>query len=236
MRHLTMCGYFYRDTNIHAYIKAYGEENPSAPGTHSIIVDGHGLPAEPHPDGYTPRMIVDVSLLLHAQMPDWWDRVDAVYVAVENNPLGLTRMVGLAKDLMDRLNLPRRPVLTYSGRSVYPTALGVGDILGVQLYADRMGDPVANLRAQAAVYDTLVRSVPRIAVIGQAYDRGGWHTAEQLAAIQPVIYEIADGWPNCEGLFWFSDSRAGGTRDHEEMRPYHQAIADAISHGVQFRA
>ena len=62
-------------------------------------------------------------------------------------------------------------------------------------------------------------------------ERRGWFTGPQLAAIQPELYALACAWPNCEGLFWFSDSRTGGTRDHEEMRPWHHAIAAAIAAG-----
>jgi len=177
-------------------------------------------------------MIVGLSQLLHPQMPEWWDRVDAVYVAVEGNPLRLGNMVALAKSLMTTLKLAPKPVLTYSGPTLVPAAIGFGDILGVQLYADRGPDPEGNLRAQAAAYESQIRNVPRVAVIGQAYDRGGWFTGTACAALQPVLYEIACRWSNCEYLLWFSDARTGGTRDHEEMRPWHQAIADAIARNV----
>ncbi|HOQ61081.1 MAG TPA: hypothetical protein PKZ08_10705 [Vicinamibacterales bacterium] len=222
--HLRMCGYFFRDTAIYPYIAKYGGENPAAPGTHSIIVDDHGLPAEPRADGSTPRMIVGVGQLLHPQMPTWWDRVDAVYVAVEGDPRGLADLCDLARYVMDWRRLEPRPILSYSGAELYTGVLRREDILGVQLYAARGRDPVADIRAQAAALWPRLTAVPRVAIIGQAYDRGGWFTGEQCAAIQPVLYEVAAGWPNCTGLFWFSDSRTGGTRDHEEMRPIHQAI------------
>lgn len=230
--HLTGCGYFFRDTNVHAYLKKYGDENPEAPGTHSVIIDDHGMPAETRANGTTPRMIVGLGQLLHAQLPGWWDQVDAVYVAVENDPVALTSSVGLAKYLMSWRKLSPRPVLTYSGATIDPATIGPHDILGVQLYAEPGRDPVANIQAQAAVYAPQIRGVRRVAVIGQAYDRGGLFTGAQIAALQPVLYDIACGWPNCEYLLWFSDSRKGGTRDYEpEVRPWHTAIAQAITAG-----
>lgn len=229
--HLKGCGYFFRDTAIYPYIVKYGGENPAAPGTHSVIIDDHGLPSETRADGSCPRMIVGLGQLLHAQMPSWWDRVDAVYVAVEGDELALANLVALAQSIMDWRHLAPKPVLTYSGQILYPAAIGPDDILGVQLYANRVADPVADLRAQAAAYWPQIQHLPRVAVIGQAYDRGGWFTDDQLAAIQPVIYEIACLWPNCVYLLWFSDARQGGTRDHEVMRPWHLAIADAIKAG-----
>lgn len=227
--HLRMCGYFYRDTAVHPYIAKWGGENPSAPGTHSVIVDDHGLPAEPHPGGSTPRMIVGLAQLLHPQMPSWWDRVDAVYVAVENDPATLRDLVGLAGYLMARRHLALKPVLTYSAGTLHPSAIGPTDLLGVQLYAERGADPVQSIRDQAAAYGPQIQHVPRVVIVAQSYDRGGWFTGPQIAAIQPVIYDVACAWPNCEGIAWFSDARAGGTRDYEQdVRPWHTAIWEQI--------
>jgi hypothetical protein len=228
LKHLTMCGYFYRDTAVYAYIAKYGGENPAAPGTHSIILDGYGLPAEPMPSGFTPRMIVGLDLLLHPQVPTWWDRIDAVYVAVEGDPVGLKEMADLARYLMSYRRLPHKPVLSYSGVNLFPSSLQPTDILGVQLYAEQGADPVESIKAQAAAYWPQIQAVPKVAIIGQAYDRGGWFTGADLLAIQPVLYDIAISWPNCVGLFWFSDSRTGGTRDYEEIRPWHYSIFGAI--------
>jgi hypothetical protein len=226
--HLKGCGYFFRDTNIHAYLAKYGSENPSAPGTHSVIVDDHGMPAETRADGTTPRMIIGLSQLLHPQLPLWWDRVDAVYVAVENDEAGLERYAAVARYLMRELGLSPKPILSYSAGSVFPLALDEDDILGIQFYAPRGEGPDYFRRLAAEVWPR-IRDRKRVAIIGQAYDRGGWFTGAELAALQPVLYEVACAWPNCEYLLWFSDARTGGTRDHEEMRPWHTAIADAIS-------
>ncbi len=225
--HLKGCGYFFRDTNIHAYIKKYGAENPAAPGTHSVIVDDHGLPAEPRADGSCPRMIVGLGQLLHPQMPEWWGKVDAVYVAVENDEPGLHTLMGLARYLMQRRSLTPKPLLTYTGGPIFPAVHRPEDILGVQFYAPKGAGPEYFRQLAAEVWPK-VQSVPRVAIIGQAYDRAGWFDGPTLAAMQPVLYEIACAWPNCEYLLWFSDARTGGTRDHEEMRPYHQAIYEAI--------
>jgi hypothetical protein len=227
--HLTMCGYFFRDTNIHAYVAKYGGENKEAPGTHSIIVDDHGMPAETRRDGTTPRMIVGLSQLLHPQLEGWWQDVDAVYVAKEGDEDGLRSLMDLARYIMAYRHLAPKPILTYSGREVFPNVHRPTDILGIQLYAEQGTDGVRNLREQAAWYRAKTAHVPRVAIIGQAFDRSvGW-TGAQLAAMQPELYALACEWPNCEGLFWFSDSRTGGTRDHEEMRPWHVAITAAIS-------
>lgn len=228
--HLVGCGYFFRDTGVHAYIAPYGGENPAAPGTHSVIVDDYGLPAEPHPDGYTPRMIVGAGQLIHGQIASWWDQVDAVYIIAEtSNVAEVNTTADFARMLMRERGLSPKPLLSYTAGHVLPDALAPTDILGVQLYAERGADPVASIRAQAARIWPQIQHRSRVAIIGQAYDRGGWFTGAQIAAIQPVLYETACAWPNCELLVWFSDSRRGGTRDYEaEVRPWHQAIAEAI--------
>lgn len=230
--HLKGCGYFFRDTNVHPYVAKYGGRNPAAPGTHSVIVDDHGLPAEGRADGSVPRMIVGLGQLLHPQLPGWWDRVDAVYVAVENDEAGLERYATVARYLMRELHLAPKPILSYSAGSVFPHALEEDDILGIQFYAPRGEGPDYFRRWAEAVWPQ-IQGRKRVAIIGQAYDRGGWFTGAELADMQPVLYEIASAWPNCEYLLWFSDARAGGTRDHEEMRPWHVAIADAITRNRQ---
>ena len=184
--HLKGCGYFFRDTGVYAYIAKYGGENPAAPGTHSVIVDDFGLPAEPHPDGHTPRMIVGGGQLIHGQMASWWDRVDAVFIANETrDPAELRETADFARMLMRERGLTPKPLLSYSAGHIIPSALEPTDIFGVQLYAERGPDPVANLRAQAAAIWPQIQHVPRVAIIGQAYDRGGWFTGAACASLQP---------------------------------------------------
>jgi len=227
--HLKGCGYYYRDTAVHAYIATYGGENPSAPGTHSVILDDYGMPAEPHPDGHTPRMIIGTSQLLLGQTAAWWDRIDAVHIVNESpNPAGIAESARFARMLMRERGLPPKPLLSYTAGNVFPMSLADTDILGVQLYAERGTDPVANIRAQAVAIWPQIQHRTRVAIVGQAYDRGGWVNDEQLVALQYALYDVACEWTNCEMLLWFSDSRVGGTRDHEAMRPVHQAIYEMI--------
>lgn len=222
--HLTTCGYFFRDS------QQYGD-HPAAPGTHSVIVDEpRALPAEPRPDGTPVRMILGLPCLLHEHLARWWDQVDAVYIIAEtSNVAEVNTTADFARMLMRERGLSPKPLLSYTAGHVLRDTLEPDDILGVQLYAERGADPVASIRAQAARIWPQIQHRRRVAIIGQAYDRGGWFTGAQIAAIQPVLYETACAWPNCELLVWFSDSRRGGTRDYEaQVRPWHDAIAEAI--------
>lgn len=218
--HLKGVGYFFRDS------QQYGD-NPDAPCTHSVIVDEpRSLPAEPQPDGTVTRMILGLPCLLHEQISQWWELVDAVYVAAEGDAAKLETDAALARSIMAFRGLAPKPILGYTGNRLFPTALRGTDLLGVQLYLNR-GQGAADLRTLAAVQYGLV-STRRVALIGMAFDRLGWFTGAELAALQPVYWEIACGWPTCEYLLLFSDGRPGGTRMHEELRPYHTAMVQRV--------
>lgn len=219
--HLVGCGYFFRDS------QQYGD-HPAAPGTHSVIVDEpRALPAEPRPDGTHVRMILGLPCLLHEHLARWWDQVDAVYVAAEGHEAQLEQDAGVARWLMQARGLAPKPIVSYTGAAVFPEALEADDLLGVQLYLEPGETPEA-LRARAqAIWPQVAHR--RLVIIGQAYDRGGAFTGEVIAALQPVLYDLACAWPTCEALLWFSDGRPGGVRDYEaEVRPWHNAIAEAI--------
>lgn len=218
--HLRGFGYFFRDS------QQYGD-NPAAPCTHSVIVDEpRSLPAEPLPDGTPVRMILGLPCLLHEHLDAWWSLVDAVYVAAEGDVARLERDAALARQIMAHRQLAPKPLIGYTGRQVYPQALEPTDLLAVQLYLER-GEGAASLRHVAAELASQLGD-RRVALIAMAFDRLGWFTGAELAALQPVYYEIASAWPTCEYLLAFSDGRPGGTRTHEALRPWHAAITTAI--------
>ncbi len=218
--HLWGCGYFFRDS------QQYGD-NPAAPGTHSLVVDEpRALPAEPQPDGSLTRLILGLPCLLHEQVAAWWPLVDAIYVPAEAGVEALEQDAALARTICSARGLPPRPILSYTGAAVYPDALTDTDILGVQLYLEA-GETETDLRAYAASVAPAVAHRDTALVV-QAYDRNGTWTGADLAALQPVFYDLACAWPRCRYLCWFSDGRLGGTRSHPEMRPWHLAIDAAL--------
>jgi hypothetical protein len=173
-------------------------------------------------------MIIGTSQILNGQIAEWWDRIDAVQIVNEStNPAGIEESPRFARMLMRERGLSPKPLLSYTAGNVFPMSLSDTDILGVQFYAPKGSGP-EYVHALAAQVWPQIQHRARVAIIGQAYDRGGWFTGAELAALQPVLYEIACAWYNCEYLLWFSDSRTGGTRDHEEMRSWHTAISQAI--------
>ena len=205
--------YFFRDSQQYT-------DNPSAPGTHSIIVDEpRALPAEDSPAGPV-RMIVGLPCLLHEQLAAMWDRVDAVYVAAESDAAKLEQDAALARYIMGHRGLAWRPLISYTGNALYPSALTASDLIGVQGYGVDGETPDA-LTARLRPW---LRSVQhrRVALICQAYDRASaYWTGARLAALQPTWWALAREFTNIEAILLFSDGRKGGTRDYPEMRPIH---------------
>ncbi len=115
----------------------------------------------------------------------------------------------------------------YDGGHVLPdTPCPVG-LTGLECYSEP-GEPLA------VVDDRLrrwLRAWPqaRVILIGQAYDRNGLeHDAQKLAALQVLPLQLAVDFPQVAGVFYFSDGRPGGTRDHETWRPIHAAAAALV--------
>jgi hypothetical protein len=218
--HPMKVGYFYRDTSA----IQYGGDNPAAPCNVSVIIDPLALPAEDY-NGKPVGMILDPACLWTlVDHPEWWPRVEAVYLTAEGDAGMLERKAQVVRWLITQLGLSAKPMLSYTAGSVFPRALDPQDIIGVQLYLTGNQGP-NDLRELAA---SLLPQVQhrRVALICQAYDRAGAYTGD-LAALQPVYAEIAEAWPNCEYVLWFSDGRKGGVRDHENIRPWHLATLAA---------
>lgn len=212
-------GYFYRDTSA----IQYGGDNPDAPCTVSVIIDPLALPAEPF-EGRPVKMIVDAACLFEmARHPEWWDQWVGTYLAAEGDVVLLERMATAVRTLSENLGLPQKPLITYTANVLFPDALTATDVIGVQAYAEVGWTPA---RLQARTTDALNRvHHRRVALICQAYDRANpYWTGERLAALQPVYWELARQFSNIEYLLLFSDGRRGGTRDHREMRPWHEAM------------
>jgi hypothetical protein len=170
-------------------------------------------------------MITSVACLTDlATHPEWWDRWEAIYLTAEGDQVLLEKMAKAVRTFAAALGLPPKPFLCYTAGSIFPNALTPTDIIGVQLYLTGSQGPDV-LRALA---DSVLPSLAhrRVALICQAYDRSGIYIGD-LAALQPVYAEIAEKWKNAEYLLLFSDGRKGGTRDHEEMRPWHKAMLAA---------
>jgi hypothetical protein len=220
-------GYFFRDTY------AYGQS--AAPGNVTVIVGEAraALTAEPCAEDGLPigRIIGPDAIETMAETPEWWAHVVAIYLAGElsDDPVAcIARKREMCLGMFQALGVPPRPFITYTGALTY-TALSREDTwLGVQLYLTGTQGPERLINAAAGARYALA-GMP-VVVFAQAYDRRGPNGPQytgDLAELQPVYAEIVRQWPDVRALLWFSDGRPGGTRDHEEMRPWHRAIAAA---------
>ncbi len=207
-------GYFFQWSN------RYGD-NPEAPSNVTVVVEPGVLGRVPGP------VIVDYTLLEEAA--DSWDRVVAIYVACETGPYRLPALVPNTRGKLWTMGLPRRPILVYQADRLLNC---YQDWWGVQLYYERFCDVVE--AAEATMLD--LARVP-VMLICQAYDRRKgaepyprvWQGSDaELAALQPQYLEVARRWPNVLGLLWFSDGRAGGTREYPLVREWHRRILAAI--------
>ncbi len=134
----------------------------------------------------------------------------------------------MARTMMADMGLQVKPFIVYSGNRPAVELADGATWIGVQLYVEG-GQGPDDLRRLAAIWAPVVRAVP-VVLICQAYDRNSTYHGD-LAALQPVYAEITRNWQldgiNVKALLWFSDGRPGGTRSHEEMRPWHVEIASA---------
>ena len=215
-------GYFYRDTSA----IQYGGDNPNAPCTVSVIIDPLGLPAEPF-EGRPVKVIVDAACLFEmARHPEWWPLWVGTYLAAEGDEALLERMAETVRAMSLSLGLPRRPLVSYTAGVVFPDALSLTDIIGVQAYA-QASESHDTIRERVAAQLQRVRH-RHVALIAQAYDRADptW-TGARIAALQPLWWALCQDWPCIQYVLLFSDGRRGGTRDYPEVRPWH---AEMVRH------
>lgn len=115
----------------------------------------------------------------------------------------------------------------YDGGAVLPDAPCPIGITGLEVYSEP-GEPLAaaddRLRRWLAAWPKA-----HVILIGQAYDRNGQERdAQKLLALQALPLQLAVDFPQVRGVLYFSDGRAGGTRDHETWRPIHAAAAALV--------
>lgn len=207
------CGYFY------SYSDKYGD-NPSAPGNCAIVVEPDAARTCPLPVIIPPEMM--------ASAASRWASVVAIYVA-SGNPDALSGGVALARQLMAAAGLSMRPILAFlDGWPPYVTT--EAEIVGVELYCDP-AESLAAFVARASAGLASLGALPpskSLALIVEAYDRNGAEQDEaKLLALQALWPELARS-PRTFGTLFFSDGRSGGTRNHEDLRPWHRTMVAAI--------
>ena len=172
---------------------------------------------------------------------DYWDRVDYLYLADEPEwDKGETeRQIGDMHVKLDVMGLERKPILVnFTGGQIMTGTGWQADNLDVVCFeafvdssdqdASRIG---AKLRAQIRAAKDRIGDRQMMIVI-QGYDRNGaWTNLRSLEQIQTPPYREAYADPRVIGLLVFTYARKGGTRDHPELRPYHERIGHAILGG-----
>jgi len=85
----------------------------------------------------------------------------------------------------------------------------------------------------AAAKANVANAGKQIFLTGQAYDRNGlWTNMTTLEAAQRPVYWNAYNDSRVIGILMFSYNRAGGTKDHPELRPAHCEMAAAMGVGI----
>lgn len=106
------------------------------------------------------------------------------------------------------------------------------DWLGLEVYARTPAEAVATIKARVRETMRRLPTAQPLVLVGQAYDMRatvdgpGWYHGD-LEALSRVTIELARD-ARVWAVLWFSDGRPGGTRDHPELRPWHEALLRAI--------
>jgi hypothetical protein len=201
--------------------------DPSAPGEVEVIVDS-GMKAS------GPVIIARVSDTAGDLIKEWagrWNRVVAVYVAEEakNNADAVNWAIDKARKRMDELKLPRRPIISYTGHSVWLNVKS--DWFGIQCYVEH-GQSIADAERGWRAVANLARG-RKVVLVGCAYDRrSGAVDSPRLPESTIVEANIALDRLAREikpvATLWFSWNRAGGAKEYPEVQSWIRAI-DAVS-------
>ncbi len=198
-----------------------GYRSGGAPGNCEVIVEP-GLQAQV-PAGQA--VIIEPALVDEYRAS--WDRVVALYVAVEGDSLTLRQRVADAKAGMRTRGLPQRPVLSYSGTTTITDSFA--DWIGIQAYYD---GPTWDLDLTLDRWVASAQGKPAM-LIAQAYDRGlpqTW-TPDELLLLQPAYARALAKYPTLKGVLWFAYGRPGGIYWNPQIYDVQAAIV-SLSRGV----
>ncbi len=185
-----------------------------APGNCAVINEA-GL--KPEASRLVIARVSDEGADLILEYRDRWSRVAAIYVAAEkaSTEAALETAIGAARQRMDALGLPHRPVIAYSGGNVWPDL--TADWLAVQAYIEP-GEAVnvAEHRWRNALQAYVKRDV---VLVCDTYDRDGTVDEARLATALLRFPEIARATPQCRAMLCFSWARVGGLLAHPTLIP-----------------
>lgn len=195
-----------------AWIFAFGRygHDPSAPSDWTIVVDDDTPP--PDRPFLIARLADKTSADLILKYAPVWERVAGIFITNENGrdlQLEADRAIGR----MDALRLPRKPLLSYTGKSV-DAAIAVKEIrwIGIECYLDAVhGESLLDAEHRWRNEIQKAMSARRaIAIIGGASGDGG-RTIAQLQRLMLRYFELARV-AGAELLIWFAWGRALGGR------------------------
>lgn len=181
-----------------------------------------------------------VDLVLDVARP-YWGSVVRVELADEPNwDLATTSAhIAAVDQKLAARGLARPPGgygITYVYTQPIPAAAAAGGLawVGIEGYLNFPGSPDSevNIAALAQHVNTSIAQVPagkNIVLIPMAYDRNGaWTNIDTLRDLQVPEYLLVAQNPRVIALNMFSYTRAGGSRDHADLRGPHRMIAERI--------
>lgn len=164
----------------------------------------------------------------------YWKKVAAVLTHEPNTPEMAREWTAAARARMDRLKLPRKPVMVIitEEQSIDSRFDGTADIIGPEIYFRK---PEASLEAQRQVVQRRLEAVNAafkspIVCFPQAYDRSnptGW-TLDLLHLLQFETLSYVITHPNWKGALGFAYGRPTGVITHPELEDWYATMMECI--------
>jgi hypothetical protein len=181
-------------------------------------LDGVLDTAAPYWDHIVRVELADEPSWTRAEMESWINTVNSKLSArgLTPSPQGLGVMYVYNKPLPDSKN-----------------AAGLGWI-GIEAYLDYPGSPdpqvnIDNLNTSVSRAMSQVPGSKNIILVPMAYDRNGqWTNIDTLRDLQIPTYLLAYNDSRVISINMFSYTRAGGTRDHPELKTPHRLMGERI--------
>jgi len=169
----------------------------------------------------------------------YWSHIARVEVADEPDwsRAELQSIIATVEGKRQARGLPRPPQgygVVYDYRFAVPDSANAAglDWVGIEAYLDPPGNATsqANVDALTSRVRQRMAEVPagrKIHLVPMAYDRNGaWTDIETLRDLQTPVYLLAHNDPRVIAINMFSYTRAGGSRDHPELRTSHRLMAE----------
>jgi hypothetical protein len=169
----------------------------------------------------------------------YWNSISRIEIKDEPH-LSRTQTEAMIQRLKSELAtraLPHRPMgFVYAYNEPLPDAIHAPslDWVGIEAYLDHSGssDSLAYVEVLNKYLTSTKAQVPpgkQIVLVMMAYDRNGnWTNIDTLRDLQIPVYMQAFNDPRVIAITMFSYSRAGGSRDHPELRTSHRLIGEGI--------